>query len=394
MPALSSAAFSCASAWSPGRRVAHVTRRASWRVRRRRQPEVAVDPLHQANQPLDLFADLLLRHEAVGIVLRELAHARQAGQHARCFVAVQRRLLVKPQRAGRDNCAPRSRTASKCPGQFIGFTLIVSSSDVDEEHVLPIVLPVPRRLPQRLVEDQRRLHFDIARWETAPRACNCQAGCRASCPFSSQNVAPGAHGWNSEQPELAAEFPVVAFLRFFDLRQVRLQLFVAEERRAVNPLHRLIARIAFPVGVRRAQQLERLQPAAGRHVRADAEVDEQVAVLDRVDRDLFLALRLLLDELHLQRLAAIAEEPRSPRRAATSDVRRRNRRPRFPSSSSRWRRDLPARRDAGRRSRRRTLRRSEGRCRIAPTGRAASRRPPAGAPCCGGRPSGPPDPCS
>ncbi len=44
------------------------------------------------------------------------------------------------------------------------------------------------------------------------------------------------------------------------------------------------------------------------HVRADAEVDERVAVLDRVDRHRRLAGRLLFDELHLERLTAAGEE--------------------------------------------------------------------------------------
>ena len=33
------------------------------------QVKIAVDALHEANQPLDLIADLLLRHEAVRVVL-------------------------------------------------------------------------------------------------------------------------------------------------------------------------------------------------------------------------------------------------------------------------------------------------------------------------------------
>ena len=63
-----------------------------------RQAEIAVDALHERDQPLDLVADLLLHDEAVRIVLRELADARQSRQHARRLVAVQRRLLVKAHR--------------------------------------------------------------------------------------------------------------------------------------------------------------------------------------------------------------------------------------------------------------------------------------------------------
>jgi hypothetical protein len=55
-----------------------------------------------------------------------------------------------------------------------------------------------------------------------------------------------------EQPEVLPELPVVALLRFFDPRGVRVQLRLAEESRAVDALHRLILRIALPVGVGRA----------------------------------------------------------------------------------------------------------------------------------------------
>src|SRR5262245_17210682 len=43
-------------------------------------------------------------------------------------------------------------------------------------------------------------------------------------------------------------------------------------------------------------------------MRADAEVDERVLVLDRVDGYFLLPGRLLFDQLHLQRLAALLEE--------------------------------------------------------------------------------------
>ncbi len=46
-----------------------------------RQAEVAVHALHQTQQPLDFLADLRLHHKTMRIVLRELAHAREAGEH-------------------------------------------------------------------------------------------------------------------------------------------------------------------------------------------------------------------------------------------------------------------------------------------------------------------------
>ena len=148
-----------------------------------------------------------------------------------------------------------------------------------------------------------------------------------------------------------------------------LQLLLGQERRAVDALHRLVARVALPVGVRRGQQLERLQLAGRRHVRADAEVDEGLAVLDRVAGDLGLAFGLLVDQLHLQRLAARAEERAWPRRAATAGARRADPAAPARASSSRWPRCPRARTGAARRSRRRTLRRWPGRCRTATPGK-------------------------
>ena len=88
---------------------------------------------------------------------------------------------------------------------------------------------------------------------------------------------------------------MVALLRFLDLREVGLQLLVGGECRPVDALHRRVARVALPVGIRRAQQLERFQLVRARDVRTDAEVDERLLVLDRVAGDFLLTLRLLLD---------------------------------------------------------------------------------------------------
>ena len=46
------------------------------------QAEVAVDALHEPEQPLDLLGNLRLRHEAVRVVLAELPHAREPRQDA------------------------------------------------------------------------------------------------------------------------------------------------------------------------------------------------------------------------------------------------------------------------------------------------------------------------
>ncbi len=67
-------------------------------LRRVLEAEVAVDAADQPEQHLHLRRDLLLGHEAVAIVLRELADAREAREHAGRFVAMERRLLMEAQR--------------------------------------------------------------------------------------------------------------------------------------------------------------------------------------------------------------------------------------------------------------------------------------------------------
>ena len=48
-------------------------------------------------------------------------------------------------------------------------------------------------------------------------------------PLPSQNVAPGAHWMEHEEPEILAELAVVALLGFLDPAQVRLQLGLASQ---------------------------------------------------------------------------------------------------------------------------------------------------------------------
>ena len=82
----------------PGRDLAEELGRPRRQLRGEGQVEVGVHALHQPDEPRHLVANLVLRHETVGIVLGELPDARQAGQHAGRLVAVQRRLLVQAQR--------------------------------------------------------------------------------------------------------------------------------------------------------------------------------------------------------------------------------------------------------------------------------------------------------
>ena len=85
--------------------------------------------------------------------------------------------------------------------------------------------------------------------------------------------------WNrsSSRPELA----VVALLGLLQHRQVLRQLFLRGPGRAVDALQHLVAVVAAPVGAGHLHQLEELELARGRHVRAAAQVLEGALAVQR-----------------------------------------------------------------------------------------------------------------
>ena len=223
---------------------------------------------------------------------------------------MQRRLLVKPDRqiAVAVRLARVGEEVARAVHRLHAHRLAFR---FDEEHVLPVVLPVPRALPQRLVVDERRLHLDVAGGEEhVPHVVRERVVERR--PLAQPERRAGRPRMEGEQAELPTELAMVAFLGFLDLREVRLQILLGQERGAIDALHRLVARVALPVRVGGAQQLERLQPAGRGDVRPDAEVDEGLGILDRVAGHLGLAFGLLIDQLDLERLAALFEKRLRP----------------------------------------------------------------------------------
>ena len=77
-----------------------------------------------------------------------------------------------------------------------------------------------------------------------------------------------------EQLVLLAQHPVVAAFRLFHLRQVGIEIFLAEERGAVQPLQRPARGVSLEVGPGDRQQLERLDSAGVGTVRPPAQVDK------------------------------------------------------------------------------------------------------------------------
>jgi hypothetical protein len=172
---------------------------------------------------------------------------------------VERRLLVIANREilVAANLAPVDQEVAGAVHRLQAHLLLVA---FHEKHVLSIVLPVPGRLPQRSVEHDRRLDLLVAgRDQHVPHvACENVVENRAFAQPEGRARRPLVE---HEESEILPELPVVALLRFLETLKMGFQLRLAGKRRPVDPLHRLVVRIALPVRVGRRQQLERLEPA-------------------------------------------------------------------------------------------------------------------------------------
>ncbi len=105
---------------------------------------------------------------------------------------------------------------------------------------------------------------------------------------------------DGKQVELLAEHAVVALLGFFNAVEISIEVFLREERSPINALQLRILLVAKPVGAGDVEQLERLDFSGRGYVRAPAEIEEFSRL---VDRDLFIGLGELLDEVALHEIA-------------------------------------------------------------------------------------------
>ncbi len=165
-----------------------------------------------------------------------------------------------------------------------------------EEHVVAVVVVVPRRHVGVDVVEKRRLHLDV----TAPAVL---------APAYVLQLVPDHHPLRvperrarrvlgeMEQVELRAELPVVARPSLLEPLEVRVEVGLRVERGAVDPRQLRVPLVAAPVGARERGQLDRLDRLRVLQVRPAAEVGELAL---RVERDVALGG---VDELDLVRLA-------------------------------------------------------------------------------------------
>src|SRR5947208_9442587 len=267
----------------------------------RLEPEGAVPVLHLLQQHGDLALELIEAAVDVGVVLGELPHAKQARQRARALVAVQAPHVREPQ----GQIAVRAQRVAIHDGR-LGAVHRLETEDLllglHQEHVLLVIVPVARLLPELLVDQDRRRDLLVpARIELLAHE---------TLELTHHHPAVGQPHRRSrrdlvedEEVQLAAELAMVALLRLLEPPEVLVELLLGEPRGAVDPLEHRLLLVAAPVGARRRQELERLDLAGGLHVRPAAEVDEVALRVERHRRR-----DEALEDLDLVTLAAPPEE--------------------------------------------------------------------------------------
>ncbi len=171
-----------------------------------------------------------------------------------------------------------------------------------QEHVLLVLPPVPRLLPQLLVVQQRRL--DLLERLALPLADEPLQRVVQRGALGSPEHAAGGHREQLEQLERLAQHAVVALARLLQPVEVLLELVLAEVGRGVDALQHLPLLVAAPVGAGDGEQLEVLEPRRVLDVRPPAQVHEGAV---GVGGDDLVAPLEVVQPLQLERIVGEAD---------------------------------------------------------------------------------------
>ena len=269
------------------------------------EPAVGVDAHQELAERGGLAGDLVLGAEDVGVVLGEGADPHQPVERARGLVPVARAELghaVRQVAVAGDALAEDLDVAGAVHRLEREDAAVLG---LGGEHVLAELVPVPRVLPQRAVDQLRRLDLLVAGGGEAAADVALEDAVDGPALRVPEDAARGLL-LDVEQPELAPEPAVVAALGLLEAVEMRPELLLVAPRGAVDALQHLVARIAAPVGAGDLEELEAAADMAGRRqMRAAAEVEPSALA---VDRDGF-ALGQVADDLRLVGLALPLEMP-------------------------------------------------------------------------------------
>src|SRR5450759_1683889 len=270
------------------------------------EAEGRVDVVHEAYDAADLVFELLGGAVDVRVVLGEVAHAEEAVKHAAHLVPVNAAELGHAQRQVAVG-APAALVDEQAAGAVHGLHGVGLLIDLGEVHVVLVVVPVAAALPELAAQDHRRADLLVtgAHVLGAPEVDHRVPETHA---LGVEEGEAGALLVKAEEIEVAADAPVVALAGQLEGLEVRGQLFLGGEGRAVHAGEHGLVLVAAPVGAGEAGELEGAvaELAGAGQVRAAAEVDEVALGVDADRRDP-AALSLgggdqILDELDLEGL--------------------------------------------------------------------------------------------
>ena len=251
---------------------------------------------------LDLTLDLIGCHKEMRIILREVADAEKPVQSTRKLMTMDESQLCKAQR--QITVAVQLGTIDEhAAGAVHRLDCIVLFVDLRGIHILAIVEPMPRGLPELTAENHRRadLLIPVAAMYLAPIVEQCVAQCHA-VRMEEREARPLLV--QAEEIQLSAEFPMVALCRLLQHVQVGIKFFLLLKRRAIDALQHLVLLAAAPVCTCDTLQLKCLDLAGRDDMGACAEVGELAL---RIEGD-HLVLGQILNQLHLIVLTLLTEE--------------------------------------------------------------------------------------
>ena len=142
-----------------------------------------------------------------------------------------------------------------------------------DEHVLAVVVPVAGLFPERFIEDLRTTNLLVA-----AVAIHLAHVLLHDLPDRPATGVPEHKArrllLHMEQVEFAAQAAMIAFFRLFQAGEIGLECLLVGPRGAIDALQHFVVRIAAPIGPRHLHQMEGLELAGGRYMRAAAQVDE------------------------------------------------------------------------------------------------------------------------
>ena len=254
--------------------------------------KLLVHGVDEVDHAHDLVGQLVGTHKQVGVVLVKAAHAEQAVQGAAQLVAVHQANL-----AGADGqlaIGVRLGGVHQHAARAVhGLNAVLFVVDDGGVHVVLVVVPVARGLPQLLVHDERRGDLHVAGLVVDLAPVVQQRVLKDHAVRQEEREAGGLVAHHKEV-HLAADLAVVALLGLLQHVHVLVELFLGGKGDAVDAGEHLVVLVTLPVSARDAGELKGLERLGVADVGADAHIDV-VALLVEGDAGVVVQVADVLD---------------------------------------------------------------------------------------------------